>query len=273
MNKVFDPKKLETDEGMGLPDLMKKKRAELGMTQADLADATGISLSGIKQYESGRSEPTLPKIQAIAKALDLSAGEAMSGLPFGDPSFEQQKMEAMRQATAFIMGEPSPAQLTGLLDYIRSVTGADVEQDAPQSALNRLSEMRLEGRKGRPVIKALNAALDQVDELNMQQLDELAYRFDVDATDAAMSEGLEDRLIIAALYGVDLMDLDAVALEAIRAAVDPEEKQIKERESFLGMGESTEDFVLRMVKELPSVMIEQCLEGSFVPENLFPEGQ
>ncbi len=275
MNKVFDPTELETDEGMSLPDLMKKKRADLGMTQSDLAKATGLTLSAIKQYETGRAEPPHSKVRVIAKTLGLSAGELWSEMPAGDPSSEQQKMEAMRQATSFIMGDPSPKQLTDFLDFLRTLSGAEGDdRSQTRDALDVVADLRSEGRKGRPLVKAVKAAMDYLDGLNLPQLEDLADRFDVQILDETATDGLEDRILVAALYGVDVADLGADALEAIRSWADPDEDQTNERDSIFGLiGESEEEFITRMARELPPVLVERALEGRFVSEKRFQDAE
>lgn len=52
-------------------ELMKNKRKELDLTQQQLADICGLSRVSISNYESGKAEPTIEKIELISKALDL----------------------------------------------------------------------------------------------------------------------------------------------------------------------------------------------------------
>lgn len=48
-------------------------RKQLGMTAADLQNATGIGLSTLQNYEAGLRHPPIAAIQKIAKALKASA--------------------------------------------------------------------------------------------------------------------------------------------------------------------------------------------------------
>lgn len=57
-------------------DLIKLSLEEKGMTQKELATATGVSASRINDYVSGRAEPTLK----IARALCLILGIAPSAM-------------------------------------------------------------------------------------------------------------------------------------------------------------------------------------------------
>jgi transcriptional regulator with XRE-family HTH domain len=51
---------------------IKLARVEMDMTQADLAEATGIMQKSISRYESGVSLPTLESLEKIAKKLKKS---------------------------------------------------------------------------------------------------------------------------------------------------------------------------------------------------------
>ncbi len=53
---------------------IKLARVEADMTQADLADATGILQKSISRYETGTSLPTLETLERIAKALKKPFG-------------------------------------------------------------------------------------------------------------------------------------------------------------------------------------------------------
>jgi transcriptional regulator with XRE-family HTH domain len=45
------------------------------MTQAQLAEACGISISAVKAYENGRRRPSMKAIAALYRALGLDALE------------------------------------------------------------------------------------------------------------------------------------------------------------------------------------------------------
>lgn len=53
-------------------DRMKALRKARKMTQVDLAEASGLSLSSIKQWELGNIEPNARGLCAIADVLDCS---------------------------------------------------------------------------------------------------------------------------------------------------------------------------------------------------------
>lgn len=47
-------------------------RTERGMTQDELADASGVSRSSIAKYESGKHTPSIDIVMKLAIALDCS---------------------------------------------------------------------------------------------------------------------------------------------------------------------------------------------------------
>jgi transcriptional regulator with XRE-family HTH domain len=50
---------------------VKSRRKDLQVTQAMLADLSGVSLRALKQFESGKGNPTLETLSKIAKALGM----------------------------------------------------------------------------------------------------------------------------------------------------------------------------------------------------------
>lgn len=90
-------------------DRLRKRRDEMGFTQQELADVTGISIAQIQRYEDeeGTTMPSVDKLGALAKALDVSADYLMglSDHPHGEVAFkdlspgEQRLITAYRQST------------------------------------------------------------------------------------------------------------------------------------------------------------------------------
>ena len=52
-------------------ELIKERRAVLGLTQQDLSDYTGFSLRIIKSVESEKGNPSLKTLEKIAEILGL----------------------------------------------------------------------------------------------------------------------------------------------------------------------------------------------------------
>src|SRR4029453_13589319 len=66
--------------GMEISEVIRRRRAELGMSQADLATAAGVDKRQIRRYEAGEQQPLLSVAGSIANALDISGGE-LAGTP------------------------------------------------------------------------------------------------------------------------------------------------------------------------------------------------
>lgn len=63
-----------------MAEVLKRRRAELGMSQADLATAAGVDKRQIRRYEAGEQQPVLSVAVAIAEVLKISVGE-LAGIP------------------------------------------------------------------------------------------------------------------------------------------------------------------------------------------------
>lgn len=63
-----------------MPDVLKQRRAELGLSQAELAAMAGVDKRQIRRYEAGEQQPLLSVALAIANALQISVGE-LAGVP------------------------------------------------------------------------------------------------------------------------------------------------------------------------------------------------
>ena len=53
---------------------LKERREALGVTQEMLADISGVSLRALKQFESGKGNPTLDTLSKLSEALGLEVG-------------------------------------------------------------------------------------------------------------------------------------------------------------------------------------------------------
>jgi len=60
---------------MEMPEIIRSRRAQLGLSQADLAGAAGVDRRQIRRYEAGEQQPALNVAVAIAAALQISVSE------------------------------------------------------------------------------------------------------------------------------------------------------------------------------------------------------
>ena len=65
--------------GMDVAEVIRSRRAAIGLTQAQLAEAAGIDKRQIRRYEAGETYPTLPVAMAIARVLGVSLDELAGG--------------------------------------------------------------------------------------------------------------------------------------------------------------------------------------------------
>ncbi|MBF0808374.1 XRE family transcriptional regulator [Rothia nasimurium] len=52
-------------------DRLRKAREHAGMTQSELAEATGVSLNSLNRYEKGQRSPANDVVSAIAQATNV----------------------------------------------------------------------------------------------------------------------------------------------------------------------------------------------------------
>jgi transcriptional regulator with XRE-family HTH domain len=70
-----------------LGDIIKRRRQDLGISQAELASAAGVHLRQIRRYESNEQQPVLPVAVRLADALGISVSE-LAGLTNQRPRLE-----------------------------------------------------------------------------------------------------------------------------------------------------------------------------------------
>lgn len=63
-----------------MPEVIRHRRDELGMSQAELAKAAKVDVRQIRRYESGQQQPTLSVAVAIAEALEITISD-LAGIP------------------------------------------------------------------------------------------------------------------------------------------------------------------------------------------------
>lgn len=67
-------------DGVELPEVIRRRRTELGMSQAQLAAAAGVDQRQIRRYEAGEQQPLFSVAVAIADALKIPVAE-LAGAP------------------------------------------------------------------------------------------------------------------------------------------------------------------------------------------------
>ena len=68
---------------MGTPDVIRQRRAELGISIDHLAQVLGVDVRQIRRYETGESQPSLQGARLLARELRITLDE----LAGGDPTY------------------------------------------------------------------------------------------------------------------------------------------------------------------------------------------
>lgn len=64
-----------------LVKIVKERRDTLRVTQETLAELSGVGLRTLKEFESGKGNPTLQTIQKIADVLGMEVSLKLKSLP------------------------------------------------------------------------------------------------------------------------------------------------------------------------------------------------
>ncbi len=64
-----------------MSEVIRQRRQELGLSQADLARAAGTDARQIRRYEAGDVQPSFAQARAIAEALDITLDQLAGGIP------------------------------------------------------------------------------------------------------------------------------------------------------------------------------------------------
>jgi transcriptional regulator with XRE-family HTH domain len=74
---------------MDMPEIIRTRRAQLGISQAELAKMAGLHVRQIARYEAGEQQPVLSVAVALAEALDIPlarlAGQITDDLDLSGP--------------------------------------------------------------------------------------------------------------------------------------------------------------------------------------------
>lgn len=134
-----------------------KAREAKGFTQRQLADASGVSLSAIKAYESGRNLPGARELREICQAVEVSPNRMLFGVeqPFSD----RTTLDVLMQATSTPIDEHllplrlgtlatllAPEERDALLTLGTSLAIARHGDDAVRAALHQTDGLAIASR-------------------------------------------------------------------------------------------------------------------------------
>lgn len=96
-------------------NLLRRARAQKGLTQRQLAELAGIPQSSIAKIESGARQPTLPVLTRILVAVDLEPRIALE--PYDD---HDDVLDAISASRSDEQRTASAASVDKLIDALRS---------------------------------------------------------------------------------------------------------------------------------------------------------
>lgn len=118
---LSDPSRIERMDSLG--EVLRRRRTQIGMSQADLAEATGIHLRQVRRYESGEQQPVLAVAVRLADALGISvnelAGRTESPLNLTGPWWAA--WQTYRDGSELITVQPVEMEQHGMTISIRAV--------------------------------------------------------------------------------------------------------------------------------------------------------
>jgi transcriptional regulator with XRE-family HTH domain len=109
---------------------IRERRRAIGMSQAALAAATGVTFQQIQKYERGANRVSFSRLVQIAEALECPIGDLAEGLSQSTPSDELENLNALlARPGALEMLEayaalPSQGLRRALLHHARTLTQA-----------------------------------------------------------------------------------------------------------------------------------------------------
>lgn len=92
-------------------DHVKELRGLRKMTQKDLAEKAGVTMSTVWRLESGEVTPTLETLQKIAAALDVDPQSLLDGVPPPLPKITKPVATVLRLGLYAPVSEPEVAAL------------------------------------------------------------------------------------------------------------------------------------------------------------------
>ncbi len=104
----------DTTESQAIGSRIREARIKNGMSQADLAVKSGISLPHISDIELGKSNMMLPSFIRIAEALQVSADSLLRpNVPGVTSIYESEFSELLNDCT--------PSQMDSILKIVREL--------------------------------------------------------------------------------------------------------------------------------------------------------
>lgn len=135
--------KMDLDSLSGIPWLITKRRSDLGLTQAALAERLGSSVQVVRAWETGDTRPSYERSRALAEALEVAPDEvalASQSLPEGT-NFHVRLKAARKRA---LMSSNEVSNAVGSAHYAYNRYEGLASSEGLTGNFPSLSEGRLE---------------------------------------------------------------------------------------------------------------------------------
>lgn len=125
-----------------MPNLIKQKRRELGLTQSELAEKTGISYASIKAYESDARKPKPSTMKKLADYFGIPVSELVNQTDGVNQDTVSQFIESLKKAQESIN------------ESLLKIN--EIENRAVQEQIDRLTNKKFDNLEATAISNALN---------------------------------------------------------------------------------------------------------------------
>lgn len=218
----------------------RQAREEKGLSRKQLSELTGIPVRSIERIEYATQEPSISRTMLLCRHLEVPMeeimGEVDSQAPNAPAEEDEDPVSAARRDLARIARrfgmkvvypgpDSEPAAAAGAA-LVPDQGAADVDA-SPLDRSQVLAELEDfaedSGTNARGTARRLESAADDLADATLSELVDLAEERglgpdglpDPDTAGDKAADELRTRLLIEAVYGVDLHDLSAEALERV----------------------------------------------------------
>lgn len=150
-----------------------KARTELGLTQSKLAEQSGLSVSAVKAYESGRNLPGARELRELCQALQISPNKLLFGteVPFKERTFANLLVDGTEEGEHVLQG-----RVAGLMRLL-----SKEEQAAVGTLVQSLAIARHGVEKAQEATLVMDAMVGVFREFGQQTRDALNTGKPIDA--------------------------------------------------------------------------------------------
>lgn len=107
---------------------VRRRREELGLTGAQLAERAGMAPSAVSQIETGKRTPSSPSVVKLADALSVEVGELFPKVQPPLPDFEEEGQDKGFDSPSRSYRLPIPHDLEQRREYAQRLMGVGISE-------------------------------------------------------------------------------------------------------------------------------------------------